>query len=412
MLFQEAVRQWQLPSSQSKYRVPGRRPNAVARPRLDERLNAALSSRLTVLSAPAGFGKTTVLTEWLATSGRARRRSPGSRWTSATTTPRGSGRTSSPPSAGRSRTSAEPPRGCDSSPPATEAALAALLNELGGSKRDLLLVLDDYHLVEAADVHEGMTFLLEHQPPQLHVALATRTDPPLSTSPSMYLLSSQTSRLLPVPAWPMTDTKRSRRSRADACRNSLSRRRSSWRPTNGGSRPSALPTPPTFATTRSARYAVTGRSLPRRACSPAGSNVIAPLETSIGRLADEDLAGSAARLEPAGGVDQVAGDHPLADRADVDGRLAAHHRGPRPQRRAIRTGMDLADGLDEVEGGPDRALRVVLVGDRRAPGGHHGVADELLDRAAVAADDVAGELEVASTGARGPSPGRVPQRRS
>ena len=44
---------------------------------------------------------------------------------------------------------------------------------------DLLLVLDDYHLVEAADVHEGMTFLLEHQPPQLHVVLATRTDPPL-----------------------------------------------------------------------------------------------------------------------------------------------------------------------------------------------------------------------------------------
>ena len=46
-------------------------------------------------------------------------------------------------------------------------------------KRDLVLVLDDYHLVEAADVHEGMTLLLEHQPPQLHVVLATRTDPPL-----------------------------------------------------------------------------------------------------------------------------------------------------------------------------------------------------------------------------------------
>jgi hypothetical protein len=52
---------------ESKYRVPTRRPNAVARPRLAERLSAASQSALTVLSAPAGFGKTTALTEWLAT---------------------------------------------------------------------------------------------------------------------------------------------------------------------------------------------------------------------------------------------------------------------------------------------------------------------------------------------------------
>ena len=165
---------------ESKHRVPSRRPNAVARRRLDERLDAALCSRLTVLSAPAGFGKTTVLTEWLATFGPGapavawlslddRDNDASLFWTYVVTA---------------IRRAVEDVGGAalgllDSSPPATEAALAALLNDLGGLKRDLLLVLDDYHLVEAADVHEGMTFLLAHQPPQLHVVLATRTDPPL-----------------------------------------------------------------------------------------------------------------------------------------------------------------------------------------------------------------------------------------
>ena len=52
---------------ESKYRIPSRRPDAVARPRLAKRLDAAWRSALTVLSAPAGFGKTAVLTEWRAT---------------------------------------------------------------------------------------------------------------------------------------------------------------------------------------------------------------------------------------------------------------------------------------------------------------------------------------------------------
>jgi LuxR family maltose regulon positive regulatory protein len=165
---------------ESKYRVPGRRPNAVTRPRLNELLNAAFSSPLTVLSAPAGFGKTTVLTEWLATfppsapavawlSVDQRDNDPALFWTYVAT------------AMGRA---VDGVGGAalgllDSSPPATEAALAALLNDLGGLTRDLLLVLDDYHLIDATEVHEGMTFLLEHPPPQLHVLLATRTDPPL-----------------------------------------------------------------------------------------------------------------------------------------------------------------------------------------------------------------------------------------
>jgi LuxR family maltose regulon positive regulatory protein len=165
---------------ESKYGVPGRRPNAVARPRLDERLDAAWRSPLTVLSAPAGFGKTTVLTEWLATFGPG---APAVAWVSLDERDNDAALfwTYVVTAIGKA---VEDVGGAalgllDSSPPATEAALAALLNDVGGLNRDLLLVLDDYHLVEAAEVHEGMTFLLAHQPPQLHVVLATRTDPPL-----------------------------------------------------------------------------------------------------------------------------------------------------------------------------------------------------------------------------------------
>jgi LuxR family transcriptional regulator, maltose regulon positive regulatory protein len=66
-----------------------------------------------------------------------------------------------------------------SSSPPTEAALAALLNDLGKLPKDLLLVLDDYHLIEGTRGAQRMTFLLEQQPPQLHLVLATGADPPV-----------------------------------------------------------------------------------------------------------------------------------------------------------------------------------------------------------------------------------------
>jgi LuxR family transcriptional regulator, maltose regulon positive regulatory protein len=165
---------------ESKYRVPSRRPTGVPRPRLAERLDMASRSALTVLSAPAGFGKSTLLTEWLATlppdapavawlSLDERDNDPSLFWTYVATALHSA----------VDGLGAEALQLLASSSPSTEAALAALLNDLDGLPGDVLLVLDDYHLVDASEVHAGMTFLLEHQPPQLHVVLAGRTDPPL-----------------------------------------------------------------------------------------------------------------------------------------------------------------------------------------------------------------------------------------
>ena len=92
----------------------------------------------------------------------------------------------------------------------------------------------------------------------------------VSTTPSMYLRNSQARRLLPMPAWPRTVTSRARRRAPLAWSWSLSSRSSSSRPTNGGSSVPLRPAPPRSATTRSARHAATGASLPCSICSPTG----------------------------------------------------------------------------------------------------------------------------------------------
>jgi LuxR family transcriptional regulator, maltose regulon positive regulatory protein len=168
------------PLLSSKYRLPGRHPGAVPRRRLAGRLGAVSRSALTVVSAPAGFGKTTLLTEWLAAGGAEksaiawlsldrRDNDPALFWTYVVTAIQ--------TAADRVGTAAL--QLLASQPPPIDAALSALLNDLDGLSTDLVLVLDDYHLVEAPQVHDGMRFVLEHQPQRLHLVLATRADPPL-----------------------------------------------------------------------------------------------------------------------------------------------------------------------------------------------------------------------------------------
>jgi LuxR family maltose regulon positive regulatory protein len=166
------------PLLESKYRIPARRPGTVARPRLLDVLDGTVGAALTVVSAPAGFGKSTLLAEWLAavpTSTTAvawvsldeRDDDPTRFWTYAVTAIQAA--------AG----GGDEALGALTSPASIEAALVAVLNDVGGSARDVVLVLDDLHLVTSPAVHEGIAFLLEHRPPQLHLVLATRVDPPL-----------------------------------------------------------------------------------------------------------------------------------------------------------------------------------------------------------------------------------------
>ena len=115
-----------------------------------------------------------------------------------------------------------------------------------------------------------------------------------------------------------------------------------------------------------------------------------PGRGALRRFADENGPGRRRGLQPGGGVDQIAGDHPLADRPEGHGGLAGEHAGP-----CLDRGSEGTDRVDQGERGADGPLGVVFPGARRAPDRHHGVADELLDCAAVTLHHVPGELEVA-----------------
>lgn len=158
----------------------------VARPHLVTRLNDALQRRLTIIAAPAGFGKTMLVSEWLATF-------------------------DSPPAE-----FAQPPHACwlaldegDNDPvrffahfmaalqtvapalgqiaemllqapqlPAVETLMTGLINDISSSPRPVVFVLDDYHVIETQVIHDALAFLLDHLPGPLHLVLTTRADPP------------------------------------------------------------------------------------------------------------------------------------------------------------------------------------------------------------------------------------------
>ena len=163
----------------TKLYIPPPRLKVVLRPRLIERLNEGLHRKLTLISAPAGFGKTTLVSEWVAGCGRTG--SPGCRWTRGITTPRASWLTSSPPCRRLWRDIGEGVLGALQSPqpPPAESILTALLNEIATIPDHFILVLDDYHVIDAKPVDQALTFLLEHLPPQMHLVIATREDPAL-----------------------------------------------------------------------------------------------------------------------------------------------------------------------------------------------------------------------------------------
>jgi len=174
------------PILRTKLYVPPPRPQAVLRPRLIARLNEGLHRKLTLIASPAGFGKTTLISEWGARSGRqvawlsldAGDGEPVRFLTclvSALQTLTLNGVKGIPADTRHSVMSVlESPQ-----PPPIEAILPALLNEVSAIPFDFILVLDDYHLVDNKQVDAALAFLLEHLPPQMHLVITTREDPDL-----------------------------------------------------------------------------------------------------------------------------------------------------------------------------------------------------------------------------------------
>ena len=168
----------------TKLYIPPVRPELVPRPRLVERLNAGLHRKLTLVSAPAGFGKTTLVSEWVHGLEVVRRPPQRVAWLSLDESDNDPTRFLAYLIAALRTIEADIGRGPLSAlqspqPPPLEAILTVLINEIAGISDRIVLVLDDYHLIETQSIHDALTFLLRHLPPQLHLVITTREDPPL-----------------------------------------------------------------------------------------------------------------------------------------------------------------------------------------------------------------------------------------
>jgi LuxR family maltose regulon positive regulatory protein len=164
----------------AKLRAPGLRRDLVPRPALVEHVAAGTAQRLTLLAAPAGWGKTTLLAAWQHHERGARRfawlsvdpwdNDPVRFWTYVVEAIR-----TVEPLVGADALALLQARGTR----LVENVLPALVNDLEPLGERVVLVLDDYHLIENEEIHEALVFLLDHLPRSLHLVIATRFDPPL-----------------------------------------------------------------------------------------------------------------------------------------------------------------------------------------------------------------------------------------
>ncbi|MBR9990645.1 MAG: helix-turn-helix transcriptional regulator, partial [Gemmatimonadetes bacterium] len=170
-----------LPLLETKLYLPRWRTGMVPRPRLVARLHERGEERLTLISAPPGFGKTTLLAGWLAGA-----KGDGSSAAWGSLDPG-----DNDPALFWSYAFAALQRACPGlgagalarlhspQPLAIEELLAALINEIDAGDGDVALVLDDFHVIEAEAIHHAVAYLLDHLPARLRLVIASRTDPPL-----------------------------------------------------------------------------------------------------------------------------------------------------------------------------------------------------------------------------------------
>ena len=169
---------------QTKRRLPPMRDRLVPRARLLDQLSAGLWQegaswrKVTLLSAPAGYGKTTLIAQWL------RELDCGVGWLSLDEADNDPTRflahlleTMQPVQPGFGETTQAMLH--SPQPPPLQATFTALVGELSAIRMPFVLALDDYHVIHTPSIHQQLTFLLEHQPPQMHLVLMTREDPQL-----------------------------------------------------------------------------------------------------------------------------------------------------------------------------------------------------------------------------------------
>ncbi len=163
---------------QTKLYVPRLRPFLIPRPHLMQKLNLGLNGKLTLVSAPPGFGKTTLVSSWLQQSKRP------FTWLSLDKDDNEPNRfliyllaalQKIDVTLGETAVSLlQSPQ-----PPPSETLLTLLINDLAALSQPIILVLEDYHLIHNLNIHKALAFLLDNLPPQLHLAITSREDPPL-----------------------------------------------------------------------------------------------------------------------------------------------------------------------------------------------------------------------------------------
>ncbi len=162
----------------TKLYIPPPRSKIVLRPRLIERMNEGLQRKLTLISASAGFGKTTLVSEWVAVCERP------VAWLSLDEGDTDPTQFLIYLVAALQTIAVNIGKGVlaiiqSPQPPSIESILIALLNEITTIPDHFVLVLDDYHVLDSKPVDEALTFLLEHLPPRMHLVITTREDPHL-----------------------------------------------------------------------------------------------------------------------------------------------------------------------------------------------------------------------------------------
>lgn len=162
---------------QTKLITPPLRRSLVPRPQLDDKIRRGLRRKLILVAAPAGFGKTTLISSWI------QREDQASAWLSLDKEDNEPSRfllylISALQQVDEQIRDAAVSLLQSMQPPPLETVLTLLINDLAQQSKPIVLVLDDYHVINNLDVHQGLTILLENQPQQLHMVIISREDPP------------------------------------------------------------------------------------------------------------------------------------------------------------------------------------------------------------------------------------------